>query len=77
MPATALVNIVKQFLGDPQPGLALALVRHGRARRGRQGQAAHGGPEQRGMPEELLLAGLVAGLYVIARIGLTFAAVGH
>jgi hypothetical protein len=74
MAAVAFENLARRFLQDKPARHALAPLRQ------EQGGAsfdASGRQERRDEGAKLLFIGLLAGLYVIARIGLTYAIIGH
>jgi hypothetical protein len=71
-----LMNIARRFGRDRRARLALAHV-SGTNRRNRETYAAHDRAERLDAAAKLLFVGAAAGLYVMARIGLTYAVLGH
>ncbi len=75
MPMMIFTNTVTRFLRDRSARLAMAPARQGRERTRQRGDINDWlddeGRRQAGLPP-LLLAGLIAAVYIAARIGLSY-----
>lgn len=76
MAAKGFENLLRRFLRDDQARLALAPVQ-GRHAGSRRDRAIRDALERQDARAQMLFIALAAGLYVIARIGLTYAIAGH